>query len=125
MPPDDVYYGRAINLRHGYLTEYFADEPDYIVKVPQELRHVAVLLEPTSVIEKGIIQAYEAQRRLKIWRPKRAAVLGAGTIGLLAALSLRMRGLQVVSFGRNLPPYRNSELLAELGVSYVSTAEQP
>jgi len=50
MTTDDVYYERGINLRHGYLTEYFADEPDYIVKVPQELRHVAVLLEPTSVI---------------------------------------------------------------------------
>src|SRR6266496_4745603 len=125
MTTDEVYYERGINLRHGYLTEYFVEDPEYVVKVPQGLRHVGVLLEPTSVIEKGIIQAYEAQRRLKIWRPKRAAVLGAGTIGLLAALSLRMRGLQVVSFGRNLPPYRNSELLAELGVRYVSTAETP
>src|SRR5262249_29491603 len=72
---------------------------------------------------KGIIQAYEAQRRLKIWRPKRAAVLGSGTIGLLAALSLRMRGLEVTSFGRVAPPYRNSELLKELGVRYLSTAD--
>jgi len=125
MTTDEVYFERGINLRHGYLTEHFVEDPEYVVKVPQGLRHVGVLLEPTSVIEKGIIQAYEAQRRLKIWRPKRAAVLGAGTIGLLAALSLRMRGLQVVSFGRNLPPYRNSELLAELGVRYVSTAETP
>jgi len=123
MTTDDVYYERGINLRHGYLTEYFADEPDYIVKVPQELRHVAVLLEPTSVIEKGIIQAYEIQRRLKIWRPRRAAVLGAGTIGLLAALSLRMRGLEVTSFGRSPAPYKNSDLLAEIGARYVSTAE--
>ncbi len=123
MTTDDVYYERGINLRHGYLTEYFVDEPEYIVKVPKGLKHVAVLLEPTSVIEKGIIQAYEAQRRLKVWRPKRAAVLGAGTIGMLAAMSLRMRGLEVVSFGRNLAPYRNSELLAEIGVRYVSTQE--
>lgn len=123
MTTDDVYYERGINLRHGYLTEFILEDPEYLVKVPQGLKHVAVLLEPTSVIEKGIIQAYEAQRRLKIWRPKRAAVLGAGTIGLLAALSLRMRGLEVTSFGRVPPPYRNSELLAELGVRYISTAE--
>ena len=84
--------------------------------------HVAVLLEPTSVIEKGIIQAYEAQRRLKIWRPKRAAVLGAGTVGLLAALSLRMKGLEVTSFGKNDGTSKNVELLAQLGVRYVSTA---
>ncbi|MGH2620393.1 MAG: glucose 1-dehydrogenase, partial [Anaerolineales bacterium] len=121
MTTDDVYYERGINLRHGYLTEYFVDEPEYIVKVPKGLNHVAVLLEPTSVIEKGIIQAYEIQRRLKIWKPRRAAVLGAGTIGLLAALSLRMRGLEVTSFGRSPAPYRNSDLLGEIGVRYVST----
>jgi threonine dehydrogenase-like Zn-dependent dehydrogenase len=121
MTTDDVYYERGINLRHGYLTEYFVDEPEYIVKVPKDLNHVAVLLEPTSVIEKGIIQAYEIQRRLKIWKPRRAAVLGAGTIGLLAALSLRMRGLEVTSFGRSPAPYRNSDLLGEIGVRYVST----
>jgi threonine dehydrogenase-like Zn-dependent dehydrogenase len=123
MTTDEVYYERGINLRHGYLTEFFVDEPEYIVKVPGGLKHVAVLTEPTSVIEKGILQAYEAQRRLKIWRPRRAAVLGAGTIGLLAALSLRMRGLEVVSLGRTVPPYRNSELLAEIGVRYLSTQQ--
>ena len=125
MTTDDVYFERGINLRHGYLTEYFVDEPEYIVKVPSGLRRVGVLLEPTSVIEKGIIQAYEIQRRLKIWRPRKAAVLGAGTIGLLAALSLRMRGLEVTSFGRTVPPYKNSDLLSEIGVTYISTKETP
>lgn len=123
MTTEDTYYERGINLRHGYLTEYFVDDPEYIVKVPKGLKHVAVLLEPTSVIEKGIIQAYEAQRRMKVWRPKRAAVLGAGTIGMLAAMSLRMRGLDVVSFGRIPAPYRNSELLAEIGAHYISTQD--
>jgi len=123
MTTDEVYFERGINLRHGYLTEYFADEPEYLVKIPGGLKQVAVLTEPTSVIEKGILQAYEAQRRLKIWRPRRAAVLGAGTIGLLAALSLRMRGLEVVSLGRTIPPYRNSELLGEMGVRYLSTSQ--
>lgn len=123
MTTDETYFERGINLRHGYLTEYFVDEPEYIVKVPKGLKHVAVLLEPTSVIEKGIIQAYEAQRRLKVWRPRRAAVLGAGTIGMLAAMSLRMRGLEVTSFGRQKAPYQNSELLAEIGARYISTAD--
>jgi threonine dehydrogenase-like Zn-dependent dehydrogenase len=41
--------------------------------------------------EKGVAQAFEIQRRLRVWRPERA-VLGAGTIGLLATLLLRLRG---------------------------------
>lgn len=123
MTLDDVYYERGINLRHGYLTELFVDDPEYLVKIPRGLKHVAVLLEPTSIVEKGIIQAYEAQRRFKIWRPKRAAVLGAGTVGLLAALSLKMKGFDVTSFGKQSGPSRNLDLLAQLGVRYVSTNE--
>ena len=123
MTTDDVYYERGINLRHGFLTEYYVDEPEYLVKVPAGLKHVGVLLEPTSIIEKGISQAYEIQRRLHVWQPKRAAVLGAGTLGLLATLALRLRGLAVCTFGRTRPPYRNSELLKEIGGCYHSTSD--
>jgi threonine dehydrogenase-like Zn-dependent dehydrogenase len=65
---DETYYERGINLRHGYLTERFVDDQEYIVKVPPALKEVGVLLEPTSIAEKGIEQAYEIQRRLKVWR---------------------------------------------------------
>ena len=69
------------------------------MKVSKGLRQVGVLLEPMTVVEKGIAQAYEIQRRLRVWRPRRAAVMGAGTIGLLATLVLRLRGLEVTTFG--------------------------
>ena len=121
MTTDDVYFERGINLRHGYLTEYYVDNADYIVKIPHGLRKVGVLLEPFTVVEKGITQAYEIQRRLRVGRPRRAAVMGAGTIGLLAALVLRLRGLEVTVFGQRLAPYRNSDLLEQLGARYVST----
>jgi threonine dehydrogenase-like Zn-dependent dehydrogenase len=124
MTTDDVYYERGINLRHGFLTEYYVDDPEYIVKIPPELREVAVLLEPTTVVEKGIAQAYEIQRRLRVWRPRRAAVMGAGTIGLLAALALRLRGLDVTVFGRTPRPYLNSDLVEAVGARYLSTAER-
>src|SRR5262245_3876204 len=96
--------GRGMNLRDGFLTEYYVDAPEYIVKVPQKLREVGVLLEPMTVVEKGIGQAYEIQRRLRVWRPRRAAVMGAGTIGLLATLALRLRGLEVTTFGLTRKP---------------------
>ncbi len=121
MTTDDVYYERGINLRHGYLTEYYVDDADFIVKVPQGLRDIGVLLEPLTVVEKGITQAYEIQRRLRVWRPRRAAVMGAGTIGLLASLVLRLRGLDVTVFGQRPGPYRNSDLLGQIGARYAST----
>jgi glucose 1-dehydrogenase len=123
MTTDDVYFERGINLRHGYLAEYYVDDADFIVRVPAGLKHVGVLLEPMTVVEKGIAQAYEIQRRLRVWRPRRAAVMGAGTIGLLAALVLRLRGLDVTVFGQRRAPYLNADLLARIGARYVSTAD--
>ena len=123
MTTDDTYFERGINLRHGYLAEYYVDEPEYIIRVPEKLKTVGVLMEPTSVVEKGIAQAYEIQRRLRVWQPRKAAVLGTGTLGLIASLLLRLRGLEVTAFGRTPQPYKNADLLQEIGVSYVNTAD--
>jgi glucose 1-dehydrogenase len=124
MTTDTEYFERGINLRHGYLTEYYVEDEEFVVKVPAGLRDVGVLLEPMTVAQKGITQAYEIQRRLKVWRPRRAAVMGAGTLGLLASLVLRLRGVQVTTFGRSKRPYLNADLLEAIGARYVSTAEQ-
>jgi threonine dehydrogenase-like Zn-dependent dehydrogenase len=78
-----------------------------------------------TVVEKGIAQAYEIQRRLRVWRPRRAAVMGAGTIGLLATLVLRLRGLQVTTFGLARRPFLNSDLIEAIGARYESTADVP
>jgi threonine dehydrogenase-like Zn-dependent dehydrogenase len=123
MTIDNVYYERGINLCHGYLTEYYVEDEAYIVTLPGMLREVGVLLEPLSVTEKGLNQAYEIQRRLKVWRPRRAVVIGAGSIGLLATLAMRLRGLEVTCYSRRLPPYRNSDLITELGAHYVSSRQ--
>ena len=123
MTTDDVYYERGINLRHGYLTEYYVDDPSTSSRFPQGLKEVGVLLEPMTVVEKGIAQAYEIQRRLRVWRPRKAAVLGAGTIGLLATLVLRLRGLEVTTFGLAAEPYLNSDLIEAIGARYVSTQD--
>jgi threonine dehydrogenase-like Zn-dependent dehydrogenase len=125
MTTDDTYFERGINLRHGFLTEYYVDDAEFIVKVPRGLREVGVLLEPLTVVEKGIAQAHEIQRRLRVWRPRRAAVMGAGTIGLLATLVLRLRGLEVTTFGLTRRPYLNSDLIEAIGARYESTADVP
>jgi threonine dehydrogenase-like Zn-dependent dehydrogenase len=120
---DDVYFERGINKRHGYLCEYYVEDFQYIVPLPPCLSETGVLLEPMTVAEKAVNQAYELQRRLKVWEPRRAAVLGSGTVGLLTTLVLRLRGLEVVCLSLPKPPYRNSDLIEELGATYVSTQD--
>jgi threonine dehydrogenase-like Zn-dependent dehydrogenase len=124
MTTDDEYFEHGISRVHGFLTERYVEDARYLIRVPGGLREVGVLLEPTSVVEKGITQAYEVERRLKVWEPRRAAVLGAGTIGLLATMALRVRGMEVVTIGLDEAPYLNSELVEAVGARYASTKQQ-
>src|ERR671931_638496 len=120
---DETYYERGINLLHGYLTEYYVEDSDYVFPLPETLREVGVLLEPTTVAEKGINHAYEIQRRLKVWQPRKALILGSGTIGLLMAMAARLRGLELTVASLPRPPYRNSDLVEQLGGVYFSTQD--
>jgi threonine dehydrogenase-like Zn-dependent dehydrogenase len=122
MTTDDARE-RGINLIHGFLAEHYVDDAAFLVPLPDSLEPVGVLLEPLSIAEKGIRQALEIQRRLRVWHPERAAVLGAGPIGLLMSLALRLRGLEVAVYSRRQPLYRNSELLEAIGARYVSAAD--
>lgn len=123
MTSEETYYERGINLLHGYLTEYFVDAEPYIVKVPQGLKHLHVLMEPMSCAAKAIHQAFEVQRRMRVWRPQRAFVMGAGQIGLLSTLILRLRGLEVYTIARSKGPSLKSEIVAGFDARYVSTQE--
>lgn len=123
MTSEEQYYERGINLRHGFMTEYFVDEEEYIVRVPQGLKHLHVLMEPMSCAAKAVHQAYEAQARMKVWRPRVAYVLGAGQIGLLTTLVLKLRGLQVYTLARGKAPNRKADIVSGLEATYVSTSE--
>src|SRR4051812_15989057 len=122
---EEVYYERGINLCHGFLAESFIDDAEYMVKVPQDLRHLGVLAEPASVCAKAIEQAFLAQQRLQIWQPRRAFVLGAGQIGLLATMMLKLRNLEVFTLATTPGPHRKSEIVEAYGATYVSTKQTP
>src|SRR5207247_9195041 len=109
---------------HGYRSEYYVEDAQYVFPLPDNLAEVGVLLEPTTVAEKGINHAFEIQRRLKVWEPRSACILGSGTIGLLTALAARLRGLELTVYSLPQKPNRNAELIEQLGGVYVSSQEQ-
>lgn len=115
---------RGVRREHGYLAEYYADAEEHLVKIPPHLRQVAVLLEPYSIVAKGVWQTWKIQERM-VWQPRTALVTGAGTIGLLAALALRARGLEVVICARSKEGTMNSILAREAGLAYVSLQDTP
>ncbi len=122
---EEVYYERGINLLHGFLTEYFVDDAEFVVRMPVGLKHLHVLAEPISCAAKAIEQVYEAQKRLQVWEPRLAYVTGSGQIGLLATLILRLRGLEVYTLARGAAPCLKSEITEGMGAHYVSTKETP
>jgi glucose 1-dehydrogenase len=114
---------RGIRFIHGFLVEEYVEDARFLTPVPDALLDVGVLTEPMSVVEKGLAQAWAVQRRLHLWTPERALVVGAGTIGLLGVLALRLRGVDVTCVARRRPPSVASALVEDAGARYRSTQD--
>ena len=118
------YSERGIMRRHGFMAEYYVEHPKFLNKIPKEIRDFAVLLEPMSVVQKGIDHTFLLQQRLKGWKPRFGMVLGAGPIGLLAAAVLRVRGLRTVVVGREEMTDFRVQIVKSLGAEYVCVANK-
>src|SRR2546428_6366162 len=118
------YTERGIKGAHGYMGQYYSEKPAFMVKIPPALRPFAVLLEPLSIVEKATYQAWKIQERM-VWQPKRAAVLGAGSIGILATILLRLRGLEVHVYAKSPPDSLQRRIVASLGATYESVDDHP
>ncbi|HVX67428.1 MAG TPA: alcohol dehydrogenase catalytic domain-containing protein [Bryobacteraceae bacterium] len=108
---------RGIVGLHGYYCEFAVDSETDLVRVPAALAGVAVLIEPLSVVEKAV----ETALRIHEWEPETALVLGAGPIGMLAALALQLRGLAVSLHSLEPPDHPRVRLLERAGVRYLTS----
>src|SRR5438309_3265047 len=118
------YTERGIKGAHGYMGQYYSEKPDFMVKIPPALRPFAVLLEPLSIVEKATCQAWKIQERM-VWQPKRAAVLGAGSIGILATILLRLRSLEVHVYAKAPTASLQAQVITQLGAGYQSGDDHP
>jgi glucose 1-dehydrogenase len=118
------YTERGIMRRHGFMSERYSELPAYLNKLAPEVEKIGVLLEPMSVVEKGIDHAFLIQRRME-WQPQTAAVLGAGPVGMLATAVLRNKGLQCVVVGREPANDPRTQLIEKIGAEYFSVSDQP
>lgn len=124
------YTERGIKGQHGFMAEYVVDDAEYMCVVPPELREVAVLVEPATIAAKALFQTAAILRRLAWFdpselrasslRPYRAVVLGAGAVGLLAAMALRIVGFETYVYDLAPAPNPKARLVESLGAIYVS-----
>jgi len=85
------YTERGIKEAHGFMSERWRIEPEFVVRVDKGLGVLGVLLEPTTVVAKAWDHILAIGQRT-FWDPHTVLVVGAGPIGLLAALIGVQRG---------------------------------
>lgn len=129
-----AYRERGISRAHGFLAEEVVEDERYLVPLPPELRGVGVLTEPLTVAEKGLRQFLEVRRRLPWLREapddelttgRHALVLGAGPVGILGCMLLRLRGFRVTVYSRGRAGDPKAVVVESLGAAYYSSQEVP
>ena len=117
------YLERGITRLHGFASELVAEGAGQLIPVPRALGRLGVLAEPTSICCRGLRHARAIGGR-QPWAPRRALVLGAGAIGMLATCLLRLDGMATWTAARSARGEK-AELVAATGASFVSTAATP
>ena len=110
------YTERGIKQIHGFMSERWRIEPEYVVKVDSSLGLLGVLLEPATVVAKAWEQIAAVGQRA-YWEPRTVLVTGAGPIGLLAALLGKQRGLEIHVLDR-AESGPKPDLVRALGATY-------
>ena len=118
------YSERGITRLHGFARELVAEDPNELIPIPASLGRLGVLAEPASVCARAIRHARAIGGR-QAWELRRALVIGAGAVGMLATYLLRLDGVEVWTAA--LEPERGSraQLAEAAGARYVSTAVNP
>lgn len=126
MAPPEAVHERGIFGAHGYLAEYFTCDAAYLVPVPESLRDSGFFVEPASIIEKSLEQAFAARSEFD-WDPERALVLGNGNLGLLALarVATHEKFAQAYCLGRRDRPDPTIEFVERASGTYVDTRKTP
>jgi threonine dehydrogenase-like Zn-dependent dehydrogenase len=114
------YSERGITRLDGFARELVLEDPAQVIAVPASLGRLGVLAEPTSVCARALRHSHAIGGR-QPWQLERALVIGAGAVGMLSTLLLRLQGVDV--WTASLEP--SNDFVDAVGAHYVATAETP
>jgi len=112
------YVERGITRLDGFAREQVREDPAQLIPMPHSLRTLGVLGEPTSICARAVRHVLAIGGR-QPWAPQRALVTGAGAVGVLATMLLRLQGLDV--WTASLEP--KNEIVDALGAHYVQSGD--
>jgi glucose 1-dehydrogenase len=112
------YSERGIAKLDGFACELVVEDATHLVPIPRELGRLGVLGEPTSICARGVRHALTIGAR-QPWRLQRALVTGAGAVGLLTTMLLRLEGLDVWTASLE----QSNDIAEALGAHYLCTKD--
>ena len=110
------YTESGIFGRHGFWQARIVEDEANLVRVPLAQADVAILVEPLSVVEKVIERALE----IHPGTITEALILGAGSVGLLAAQALQIRGVEAAVFSVEPPDHPRAHWVGHHGMTYLT-----
>jgi threonine dehydrogenase-like Zn-dependent dehydrogenase len=115
----------GIKGAQGFMADLAVAPEEYLVRVPPELREVAVLTEPLTIAEKAMREVRNIQDRLspscRHFGSPNAVVFGAGPVGLLGAMLLLQEGYTTWVYSRGSEQSAKAGLAVALGATFVSS----
>ncbi|MCD6047841.1 MAG: gcd [Gammaproteobacteria bacterium] len=132
------YKERGIKGLHGFMTEFVVDEECYMLPAPQALLPIAVLTEPLTIAEKAMSQVCPIASRFpwtnsaqgqganigKLANYNRAAILGAGPVGLLGAMVFVNAGFNTFVYSLEAENSPHANIAKTIGTHYVSAQDK-
>ena len=126
------YTERGIKGRHGFMTDEVIDDDKNMHVVPASLADIAVLTEPLTIAEKGLIELDSVLTRMPWVDPQKAesrglngVVLGAGPVGLLGAMALLVRGFKTWVYSREAASSERAGWVEKVGAQYICSSDLP
>ncbi len=105
MTSEETYYERGIKLAARFFDGVLRRRCRVIVRMPAGLKHLHAAGRADELRHQGPCnRPTKCSAACGVWRPQVAYVMGAGQIGLLSTLVLRLRGLDVYTLARSEPP---------------------
>ncbi|HVY40821.1 MAG TPA: glucose 1-dehydrogenase [Polyangia bacterium] len=127
-----TYSERGIKGLHGFMTDEVVDRAQNMHVVPPRIADVAVLTEPLTIAEKALNELEPVLTRMPWVDPTKAekrglnaVVLGAGPVGLLAALALLVRGFDTWVYSREDAKSPRAAWIESVGGHYIQSSLLP
>ncbi|MEM0188593.1 MAG: glucose 1-dehydrogenase [Saccharolobus sp.] len=110
----------------GFMREKFIDSEEYLVVIPDEIKDIAVLLEPLSNVVKAYNELMFLQRRM-VWycrdssyNCRNVAIIGSGPIGNLFSMIFASQGFNVSILNRRDPSQVEAYISEKIGSNFIN-----